>query len=122
MDNLKAWKVSPINAFYSYVVFTETRGKARAYAQGLDGFEECAFTDIEVHRLKKADCMCNGRKEMDWQNENDRLFLVKEYGWYCGDDIDYDECKVCSANKYCEPYLDCIKEQEVSLDEQVCRS
>lgn len=103
---MKAWQCTPKNQFYSTIVFAETRGKARAYASYCDGFEGTDFVDIEVRRLPKADCMCKGRTEMDWENNEDRLFLVKEYGYSCGEYYEESDCIECCAKEYCDKWLE----------------
>ena len=115
---MKAYRVNPINEFYSCVVFAETPGKAKSYILGHDGFDDIEFVDIEVHRLKSADCMYKNRLQMDWFNDEDRLFLVKECGWYCGEYFDMKECEVCCANKYCEYYQDALKEEQEWLNNE----
>ena len=103
---MKAYQVSIKDQFYSTVVFAESRGKARALALSTDCCEDANFTDIEVRRLPIADSQYRGRREMDWENQKDRLFLVKNCGWHCDRDyIHYAEpCEDCIAKKYCEFY------------------
>jgi len=104
---MKAWIVMPKNEFYCEVIFAETRGKARAKARYCDGFEDCEFVDIEVRRMPKADRLYKGQFGLDWYNADDRIFLVKDCGWDCGDDyFDSDECEECPAKEYCDKYKD----------------
>lgn len=83
------------------IVFAETAGKAKALALHTAACEDSNFTDISVSRLPKADKMYKlGKREMDWNDPKDRLFMVKECGFYC---FDKDEklCRECNAKKYC---------------------
>ena len=98
---MKAWKCSPINEYYCAVVFAETRNKAKVYAQGCDGFEDCEYIDIEARRLPIADKLYKeGKTEVDWNDPDDRIFLVKECGFYC-EWHDEKWCNGCSAKEYC---------------------
>lgn len=85
------------------IVFAETAGKAKAAALHT-AYEGGNFTDISVSRLPKADKMYKlGKREMDWNDPKDRLFMVNECGFYC---VDKDEklCRKCNAKKYCYWY------------------
>lgn len=101
---MKAWLVREKDQFCATVVFAETRGKARSMALATDCCEDAKFTDIEVHRQPQIDKYYkDGKYEMNWNNPNDRLVLVKECGFYCSDDY-RDDCENCSAKEYCEDY------------------
>ena len=108
---MKAWIVGRKEEFYSTVVFAETRGKARALALHTDCCEDSDFCDIEVRRYKKADgCYKEGKKEMDWWDDKDRTFLVKECGFRC-EYVEEWVCDKCPAKEYCELYQDYIEVQ-----------
>lgn len=101
---MKAWLVREKDEFCATVVFAETRGKARSTALSTDCCEDAKFTDIEVCRQPQLDKYYkDGKYEMDWNNPNDRLVLVKECGFHCGEDY-RDDCKNCSAKEFCEKY------------------
>ena len=105
MKEKVAWHVFPSDMEYGDVVFAETRNKARFLAIEIcDGFEDLEYVDVHARRLPKADNQCKGRNKMDWYNDEDRLFLAKEYGFWCGGYIEPDDCKCCCANQYCEEY------------------
>lgn len=110
---MKAWIVREKDEFFYTVVFAESRGKAKAAALSTDCCEGAEFTNIEVKRFPEADSQYNGRREMDWSNPKDRLFLVKEAGFLC-EYVSSDECAVCSAKEYCDEYQDHLKEQEAT--------
>lgn len=111
---MKAWLVREKNEFCATVVFSETRGKAKSMALSTECCEDADFCRIEVHREPQIDkYYVDGKREMDWDNPNDRIALVKECGFYC--DIDYfepEDCVNCSAAEYCDRYKDYIAELE----------
>ena len=97
---------------YSTVVFAENRNQARYIALSTDTCEDAPYTDIVATRLPVADSQYNGRKEMDWCDPNDRLFLVKNCDVSCVDP-EFDECLKCSAKDYCETYDDFLEEYDL---------
>ena len=99
---MKAWLVREKDQFWSTVVFAETRGKAKSLALSTDCREDANFTDIEVYRQSQLDKYYkDGKKEMDWENPQDRIALVKECSFRC----EYMEnCELCSAKEYYENY------------------
>lgn len=106
---MKAWIVKAKDEFCATVVFAETRGKARSIAMCTDACEDVAFCDIEVHRMPQVDKYYKeGKTEMDWYDDNDRVALVKECNFYC-EDIEESICESCSAKEYCDNYIDYIE-------------
>ena len=116
---MKAWLVKDKNEFRATVVFAETRGKARAIAMHTDACEDVDFCDIEVRREPQIDKYYKeGKVEMDWWDDKDRTFLVKECGFRC-EHVEEWVCDKCPAKEYCEPYQDYKEEQnEVTENEQ----
>lgn len=109
---MKAWLVKDKNEFCATVVFAETRGKARSIAMHTEACEDVDFCNIEVHREKQIDkYYIEGKTKMDWYDDNDRLALVKESGFYC-EEIDEDMCEDCPAKEYCDSYIDYIDQKE----------
>ena len=107
---MKAWLVREKDGEYATVVFAETRGKARAEAQATDACEDARFCDIEATRKPNMDKYYKeGKREMDWYNDVERLALVQECGFYCVD-MFIEECEDCPAKEYCDNYLDYIEE------------
>lgn len=105
---MKAWVVNIRDNFDSTVIFAETRGKARSLAQYTDACDGADFCDIEVHRLPKADKYYKeGKTEMEWNNPDDRLALVKEFSFRC-EYADLVKCETCSAREYCDTYEEYI--------------
>lgn len=101
---MKAWLVKDKDEFCATVVFAETRGKARSIAMRTEACEDVDFCDIEARREPQMDKYYKeGKKEMDWFDDNDRLALVKECGFYC-EEIEEDRCEDCPAKEYCEEY------------------
>ena len=101
---MKAWIVGVSHEPYNAVVFAETRGKAKTIALTTDTFYDCDFCDLEVHRMPQMDkYYVNDKLEMEWDNLQDRIALVKDGGFRC---IEYsdDDCLDCPANRYCDRY------------------
>ena len=114
---MKAWQVNGEDG-YSVVVFAETRGKARVIAMGEDACEDMKFIDIKPYRLPIADHLYKNRCVMDWDNDEDRMFLVKECEWSCVDGFE-DDCEYCKCREYCVKYQDELRYREMDiLDEQ----
>ena len=111
---MKAWRVNVKDEFYATVVFAETRGQAKSLALATDCFEDASFCDIEVRRMKECDQYYkDGKMELDWENQVDRIALVKECGFHCDPDyFDWEDCSVCSAKEYCDYYKDRLAERE----------
>lgn len=86
----------------SVVVFAETAGKAKSLATHTDLLCYEDYKDLQATRLPKIDHLYKGNSVADWnEDENIRLALVREYGWHCIEP-QLRDCKVCSAEKYCE--------------------
>lgn len=101
---MKAWLVREKNELESAVVFAETRGKAKVLAMGTDACEDVDFVNIQVHRMKQADKYYKeGKTEMDWLDDEDRVALVKDCGFRCDPYADPD-CTDCPASQWCETY------------------
>lgn len=101
---------------YSAVVFAENRNKARYIALSTEACEDAEYASIVATRLPVADSQYNGRKEMDWLNPKDRLFLVKECGLSCAEP-EFDECTNCSAKDYCGEYEYLVEEYNDEVSE-----
>lgn len=108
---MKAWKIDNPYENDSTVVFAETRGKAKVIAQRTDTCEDVDFTKIIIHRFKEADSQYRGNSEMDWFDHDDKMFLLS-HGWYCSDDIEYDDCKNCEDKELCSRWKDIMLERE----------
>lgn len=112
---MKAWKVFyPANGIDERIelfVYADTRGQAKAYALRAEGFEDIPYTCLRVQRVKEADKYYKpGKKELDWFDPEDRIALVKDFGYTCHSEFRCRElCAECSATEYCECY---IKEEE----------
>ena len=104
---MKAWIANTYDMGYSCIVFAETRGKAKSIALTEDNFEYEDFLTLDIHRFKKADSAYHNYPVMDWNNESDRLFLVKECGFSCVD-FNLADCKVCNAKEFCDKYMEAI--------------
>lgn len=114
---MKAWMVKEKDGEYATVVFAETRGKARAFARYTDACEDADFCDIEVSRRPQLDKYYrDGKDEMDWYNDKDRLALVKECGFQCVD-MEIDQCEDCPAKEHCGLYQQHLDDMEYEDEE-----
>ena len=99
---MKAWIVHDYDNYYATVVFADTRNKAKVEALATDCCEDMEYKDIRPRRFKEADCRYNGKRELDWSDDSDRLFLIQN-GWRC-EDPDQDQCERCVCKAECEQY------------------
>ena len=111
---MKAWLVRERGEFCAAVVFAETRGKARALALHTDACEDAKFTDIEVSRMEVADKYYKeGKCELDWNNDEDRIALVKDCGFRCDPDwFEWEDCLECTGRQHCDVYQDHLQEEQ----------
>lgn len=107
---MKAYKVTDKQCAcgYSTIIFAETREKARAIALWSDAFDwfGLSYLDFWVKRVPALDKYYRGKSEMEWDDPDDRIAMVKEAGFICS--YEYDptelECKQCPAKQWCERY------------------
>lgn len=114
---MKAWYVTDRKGYsdYAVIVFAETRGKAIASALGTDEFPrfDWDFTELLARREPALDGAYRGAWRMEWDNDADRLAMVKWGGYYCNDDaFDPDECERCSGKDYCSRYEEYLEEEK----------
>lgn len=101
---MKAWVVREKDEFCARVVFTETSGKAKFLALGTEPLENAEFCRLEARRAPEMDKYYeDGKTEMDWNNPQDRIVLVKECGFYC-EYIEMSECENCQAKEFCSEW------------------
>lgn len=106
-ENMKAYTVEDrYDPLFCTVVFAETRGKAKVIAQHTDACEDLDFTDIRAVRIPIFDKFYKGKSEMDWNDCEDRMILVRYGNYECSYEIDdvYLECDSCSAKEWCDRY------------------
>lgn len=107
---MKAYKVTDRHGCcdYSTIIFAETREKARYIAQHSEVFEwyDYGYIDFWVRRIPNLDKYYRGLDEMDWDNPNDRVAMVKEANYYCSDEYELAdcECESCPAKEWCDRY------------------
>ena len=105
---MKAYIASDRNgeSGYSMVVFAETAGKAKAFASNSDRFDYYDFTDMRVRRCKELDSYYQGRLEMDWLDDNDRVAMVRYANFECSGEIWHPDCETveCPAQQWCGRY------------------
>jgi len=89
---------------FATVVFAETAGKARAIARNTDACEDLDFIDISARRAPSLDLCYKGKEEMDWNDPEDRLDMVKLAGFECSREIWDPDCEPCPAKEWCVRY------------------
>jgi len=94
---MKAWSVMDYGAECGYIVFAETRGKARAAAMGCAGLDCSEWNDVEVRRIPKLDGKRNAPCVLDWEKDG-RIYY--EAGWYPIDGA--PSCDCCGLFEYDE--------------------
>lgn len=97
---MKAWIGTSKYHAGEVIVFANNRRCAKniIFEDGI--FAEDKFADIRVIRFPLADNQYRGSPKMDFNNLEDRKFLVKECGYYCDEIID-SECDKCLTKKWC---------------------
>lgn len=118
---MKAWLVREKDEFCATVVFADTRGKARAIALHTECCEDADFCSIEVNRQPQMDkYYTDGKREMDWEDSQDRIALVKDCGFSCREDcFDIAYCEICPAKEYCDSYKNSPLAQRLDNKETV---
>lgn len=119
---MKAWLVKEKDEFSATVVFAENRNKAKQIAMSTDACDGVEYINIEARRLLIADSQyIEGKTEMDWNDPDDRLFLIKECGFYCAYD-NRDNCDECLGKHYCKMCQDELEalEQERKFNCEEC--
>lgn len=103
----------------STVVFAENVKEAKKVAWRCEicGDWDTKYIDVRVRRRKELDSEYRGKIEMEWDDPEDRLAMVKA-GWTCFEDyFDPDDCKECSGREFCSMYKDYLKDVEEENDE-----
>ena len=100
----KAWICHNEESCIAEVVFADTRGKAKSYFKNLETFDYYTYCELRPRRKNSLDYLDKPEGYvMNWNNQEDRIALVKELGWYC-EDPTIEECKKCLAKEYCEEW------------------
>lgn len=62
----------------------------------------------ECRRMKEADKYYRpGKSELDWENPEDRIAMVKDCGFTCDLDAQsVNECAQCSAKEFCDEAIE----------------
>ena len=102
-EKMKAYEVTDDYCGFSNIIFASSLAKAKYIAyRNSDYSDFIGFLAYNtIRRCEKADSAYKGRECMDWNNPDDRLFLVKGLTWACVDGS-HDDCKDCIAHEYCE--------------------
>ena len=93
---------------YSIIVFAETREQARSIALSSEAFEryDLSYIDLWARRVPALDKYYRGLDEMDWDNADDRIAMVKEANFSCSYEYELTdcECEECPAKQWCDRY------------------
>lgn len=103
---MKAWTVRTKDywGYGNLIVFAETRAKAiYAALSWTDTFDGCVWIDMSARRFPEYDQHYSGKMFVDWDNMDDRIRLVRDFDWHCGEAIECF-CQECPANEWCEEY------------------
>lgn len=116
MKEMKAYRISDKEGYSDYIIiaFAETRGKAISSAIGTDEFPkyEWDFTELRARRVPALDNAYHGNWRMEWDDDIDRLAMVRDAGYYCDDDaFDPDDCNQCVGKEYCSRYEEYLEEE-----------
>ena len=107
----KAWVAYNFAECVSIVVFADTKGKARDYLMLTEIFDRYSFIDIVFCRAKDLDYL--NRPDgyvMDWNNDDDRLPMVRDAGLSCH--LAYKEiCEECRSKQWCSKYEEYEEEE-----------
>ena len=96
---MKAYSVRDKNSACATVVFAESSVKARFIAMNTDACEDVPYIDIRAKRMPMLDKYYRGKSEMDWYDDDDRIAMVKDGGFWC---FEISECPNCPAKQWCD--------------------
>lgn len=114
-----AYIVQVKDEFTSSVVFADSYDEAVKLALDLEVFDCYCEDDLKIRRLPKADVAYKNRDFMDFEDPADRLFLVKECGFYC-EYVEPDICKICESREFCSNYEDYLESLEGEEMNEAC--
>lgn len=89
------------------VVFAESRNAAKSVAMYTDACGDLMYMEIRATREPALDKFYKeGKKEMDWNDPEDRAAMVRYAGYGCGNDfvVDLQECEKCPGHEWCWRY------------------
>lgn len=101
---IKAYRACEKDGDINTVVFAESANKAKTLACISDCFEGVDYIDIRVQRMPEADKLYKGMCEINWDDQDTRITLVRDFHWSC-----YEpswECDNCQAKQYCKWHVD----------------
>ena len=96
---IKAYYACEKDSDYSTIVFAENAAHAKTIAQACDCCSDARYIDIRVNRMPEADKLYKGRAEIDWDDCETRISMVRYLGWSCFDPS--FGCDDCQAKPYC---------------------
>lgn len=105
---MKAYLITDVDSVYDFatVVFAESRNKAKVAGMHSDAFggADLGYMDINARRIPKLDKYYRGKEEMDWEDAEDRIAMVKDGNFSCSYEYEVAdcECEKCPARQWCE--------------------
>ena len=99
MPELKAYRACEKDGDWATIVFAENTSTAKSIAMRSECFEDVAYIDIRVNRMPEADNLYKGHSEINWDDPETRMALVRDFGWSCFEPS--WECDNCPAKPYC---------------------
>lgn len=111
---MKAWLIKEKDEFLSAVAFAPTAGKAKYAALYSGQLDDAEYINLQANRLPEADSYYNGNEEpycLDWLDQDDRLFLVKECDFRCENFL-LENCETCKSKDYCGEYQQWLDDNE----------
>lgn len=109
---MKAYLVRDIKSpeDYETVVFGETRGKAIQAALATVACKDAEWVNIRATRVPALDTYYRGLPEIDWDNDNDKLAIVRHAYMHCSHEYDLTDCarQECPAKELCDRYRERI--------------
>lgn len=112
-EALKAYVVEDKDYYkpFATVVFAKDRNEARLLGMRTDACEDLEYLEIRATRRKELDGSYRGRWEMDWNDPQDRVDLVRLGNFSCSDEMDWEGlCPDCPAKEWCDKYEEYIDE------------
>lgn len=99
---MKAYAVTTREQEVYVFVFAENVNQAKLAC--LYELEE-EYINLRAKRLQRLDHLYKGEADINWEDEEARTILVREYGFHCGEYGNWKKCKGCCAKRYCDRYF-----------------
>ena len=105
MSDYKAYSITDTTSYeYSTIVFARSRNEARKLAMYTDAFDDAEYINIRAIRNPNLDQYYRGLMEMDWNDDGDRVAMVRFAGFECSVEDSYPDCENCPSKQWCGRY------------------